>query len=110
MYKQDSIQKLDKTIYNIAVGLYSSSQIVPVVDGCIGFMFTNVGDTIAFINDMIIHPSALPATILGDSRSVMAHKGDIYKGQLKLTIAQPIGVLPLVEIVQIFYVDPVLYK
>lgn len=92
--------------FNIAVGVYNQSQIVPVVNGCIGFMFTNLGDTIAFVNDMIIHPSAVPATILGDSRSIMAHKGDIYKGNLKLTIQQPLGAAPLVEIVQLFYIDP----
>lgn len=96
--------------FNIAVGTYSQSQIVPVVDGCIGFMFTNIGDTVASVNDMRIFPSATPATVLGDSRSIMAHEGDLYKGQLKLSFAIPLGALPLVEIVQVFYVDPELSK
>lgn len=96
--------------FNIAVGFYTQSEVVPVVDGCIGFMFTNIGDTVASVNDMRIFPSATPATVLGDSRSVMAHEGDVYKGQLKLSFAFPSGALPQVEIVQLFYIDPDLSK
>lgn len=95
----------DANIYNIAVGTYNSSQVVPLVDNCIGYMFTNLGDTIATVNEMIVFPSATPATALGDSRTIMAHKGDIFKGQLKLSIRQPINAAPLVEIVQLSYVD-----
>lgn len=90
--------------YNIAVGQYNSSTIIPVVENCIGFMFTNIGGTTARIQDMVVFPSATPATVLGDSRSVMAHEGDIYKGNLKLSFDLPL-VNPNIEVVQLFYID-----
>lgn len=90
--------------WNISVQQYSAAGYIPVVDNCFGFMFTNVGDTIATVNGMIIHPSATPATNLGDSRSVMAHKNDVYKGRILLSFAVPAGLIPLVEVIQIYYI------
>lgn len=91
--------------WNISVQQYSKSDYIPVVENCFAYMFTNIGDTIATVNGMIIHPSAVPATNLGDSRSVMAHKDDVYKGRILLSFASPAGANPLVEIVQLYYIN-----
>lgn len=93
----------EKQPYNITVQLYNLSQIIPVVRGCTGFMFTNVGDDAATINGMSIFPGTI-GTVLGDSRSIGAHKNDVYKGIIKLSFAG-VGANPSVEIVQVFYTD-----
>lgn len=93
-----------KAKFNISVILYNTAQFVPVQKGCTGFMFTNVGDTIASVNEMIIYPGT-PGTILGDSRSIGAHKNDVYQGNIQLKFIAPINALPSVEIVQVFYAD-----
>jgi len=90
--------------YNITVNTYSVAQFIPVQRGCTGFMFTNTGDTIAQVNGMVIYPGN-PGTLIGDSRSVAGHKNDVYKGNIQLKFVAPIGALPSVEIVQLFYVD-----
>lgn len=104
----ESVQTANKTqlanIYNISVQTYNTSQNVPVVTNCAGFMFTNLGDTIARVNGMVIYPSATPATSLGDSRSIGLHKLDLYKGNIILSF-DPGGLAPLVEIVQVFYAE-----
>lgn len=88
--------------YNMSVATYNQSQLIPLVENCFAFMFTNLGDSIATINGMVIFPSATPATALGDSRSVSGHLMDLYKGNITLTIL-PGGVAPLVEVVQLYY-------
>lgn len=90
--------------YNIAVTLESQSKQLIVQRGCFAIMFTNRGGAIAAVNGLVINPSATPATVLGDSRSIGGHKNDIYKGNLTLSI-DPAGPNPLVEIVQVFYTD-----
>lgn len=90
--------------YNITVQTYQQGGDITVERGCTAFMFTNVGDTIAFVNGMVVFPSATPATALGDSRSIAAHTLDIYKGRIQLKF-QGAGVAPAVEIVQVFYTD-----
>lgn len=89
--------------YNQVSNIYYASGNVTLVDNCVGYMFTNVGDANATVNGMRIFPSATPTTALGDSRSIAAHSGDIYKGNIILQIT-PGTALPGVEIVQIFYV------
>lgn len=91
--------------WNMSVNLYNQSQQVVRVDNCFGFMFTNVGDVIAAVNGMRIFPNANPATGLGDSRGVSGHWLDLYAGIINLSFQNPtLGVAPLVEIVQFFYV------
>lgn len=86
----------------MSVAVYSNAQQIPVVENCFAFMFTNLGDSIAWINGMVIFPSSTPATALGDSRSVSGHLMDLYKGNITLAI-QAGGVAPLVEVVQLYY-------
>lgn len=93
-------------LWNFTVSKYSESQQIDVTPGCFAIMFTNLGDVIARLNDMVIFPSATPLTALGDSRSLSGHFLDLYKGNLSLAFQVPTaGVAPLVEVVQLFYVE-----
>lgn len=91
--------------YNMTVQLYSTNQYVPVAKGCFAFMFTNVGDTAATVNGMVVFPSATPATAIGDSRQITGHEGDVYTGNIMLSFRAPVLVTPSVEIVQLFYAN-----
>lgn len=93
--------------YNMTVATYTGPKQVEVVDDCFAFMFTNIGDTIAFVNGMVVFPSSTPATSLGDSRSVSGHLMDLYKGKITVAFdAIAPGTNPNLEIVQLFYVNP----
>ena len=68
-------------------------------------MATNIGDTIATVNGMVIFPSPTPATDLGDSRTVMAHAGEILAAnEIVIVFRVPLGANPDVEIVQLQYI------
>jgi hypothetical protein len=98
-------RQLNGQPYDMTVQIYNLNTYIPVARKCFAFMFTNVGDTIATVKGMVIFPSATPATALGDSRSISAHKLDIYKGTMDLSFRAPVGAAPGVEIVQLYYVD-----
>jgi len=89
--------------WNFSTVIYRASANVIIDENCFGFMFTNVGDTPATVNGMLIFPSATPATAIGDSRSIAGHVMDLFKGNLQLAFIAPAGVAPAVEIVQISY-------
>lgn len=92
--------------FNLVTGTYSEGQQIAVSPGCFAYMFTNIGDATALVNDMVIFPSATPATAIGDSRTISGHKSDLFRGFITLKFAFPIvGTNPLVEIVQLCYVD-----
>lgn len=95
----------DHRIWNQVVGVYVESEQVTRVENCFAYMFTNLGDTIAFVNGIVIFPSATPLTALGDSRSMSGHLLDLYKGNLTLAFAAPVGANPKVEIIQLFYAE-----
>lgn len=84
---------------------YTRGQRITVVKNCFAFMFVNIGDTAAIVNNQIIFPSATPATALGDARSVSGHVLDLYKGKIQLNFVAPIGANPKVEITQLFYLE-----
>lgn len=90
---------------NITVKTTNISGDIIREQNCNAIMFTNIGDTIARVNGMVIFPSTNPNTILGDSRSFGGHKDEIYVGILRLVFNNPPGANPLVEIVQIFYTE-----
>jgi hypothetical protein len=91
--------------YNLFVQIYNTPLQVPVAKGCFAYMFTNVGDTNATVNGMIVFPSATPATALGDSRTIAAHENEIYTGNITLAFLPTVGATqPNVEIVQLYYV------
>lgn len=89
--------------YNMDVQIYQESKSITVQKNCAAFQFTNVGDTVAFVNGMVIFPSATPTTAIGDSRSIGLHVLDLYKGNIVLGFQQPLGVNPSVEVVQLYY-------
>jgi hypothetical protein len=93
--------------WNLSVIPYEISQPIDVVENCFAIMFTNIGDTPARLNGMVIFPSATPATALGDSRTISGHWLDIFRGNLRLAFNVPGGAAPQVEIVQFFYTSPV---
>lgn len=90
--------------YNMNVMFYTTSQTITVMRGCFAFMFTNVGDTIARVNQMRVFPSLTPLTSLGDSRTISGHLLDTYSGNIDLSFDLLPGVTPVVEVVQLYYV------
>ena len=93
--------------WNFSALPYELSTPIDVVENCFAVMFTNIGDTTARLNGMVIFPSATPTTALGDSRTISGHWLDIFKGNLRLAFDVPGGATPLVEIVQFFYTSSV---
>jgi hypothetical protein len=91
-------------VYNMSVQTYTTSANVLVESNCFSFMFTNLGDTIARVNGMIIYPPATPGAQLGDSRSISAHVLDLFKGNITIAF-DPGGTAPLVEVVQLYYAE-----
>lgn len=93
--------------YNMAISFLDSPGKVPVVENCFAFMFTNLGNTNAFVNGMIVFPSATPAASLGDSRTIGGHLMDLYKGDI--TVSFGAGTTPRLELIQLFYITPYKY-
>jgi hypothetical protein len=100
----DAMVKHGKRAYNMTVQVYTQNQSVPVARNCFAFMFTNVGDTTATVEGMVVFPSATPLTALGDSRTIAAHEFDIYTGNITISLRGVVGPAPGVEIVQLYYV------
>jgi len=93
-------------VYNMTVNTYTTAGPINLQTNCFSFQFTNIGDVKAWVNDMVINPSATPTTALGDSRAVSAHQLDIYKGNISLRFdPNTAGIAPAVEIVQLFYAE-----
>lgn len=95
---------MDFQSYNVYKSIF-------VPKGCAGFMVTNIGDTKATINNMLLNPDPRNVitpteTFRGDSITIMLHKGDIYSGKIDLAfdMVAP-GTNPRVEVVQLFYTD-----
>ncbi len=89
-------------MFNHTVDTYATSGPIPVVRGCFAYMFTNLGTTDCRVNGMLVHPSATPATSLGDSRTIAAHKDDLFYGNINVAFAAGAG--SLIEIVQLYYI------
>lgn len=89
----------------MTVQVYTGNEFITVSKGCFAFMFTNLGDTIATVQGMVIFPSATPLTSLGDSRTIAAHELEVYTGNITLSFRAPIGAAPAVEIVQLYYTE-----
>lgn len=96
-------QDLKTISYNMTVQVYSQNAYITVAKNCFAFMFTNVGDTIATVQGMVVFPSTTPATALGDSRTIAAHELEVYTGDMNLSFRAPVGAAPAVEVVQLYY-------
>ena len=99
----NKVGAIDYRLWNMTVDVYTSSQQIIVTKGCFAFMFTNIGDTPATVNGIVVFPSASPSTSLGDSRTLGGHWCDLYKGNMTLSIQSPAGSNPRIEVVQLFY-------
>jgi hypothetical protein len=96
---------LQARVWNFTATNYSGPTDIILVKNVFAFMFTNIGDTKAFINGIVVFPSATPTTALGDSRSLAGHTMDLFKGVMRLSFVNPGGAAPLVEVVQLFYAE-----
>lgn len=90
--------------FNITVNNYQVSGSVSVQKNCNSMTYTNIGDEAVTINDIILFPSATPATILGDSVSIGGNEGEVYKGNIRVKFAGG-GAAPNVQIIQKFYLE-----
>lgn len=107
----DNNKKIIGRGWNKSVLTYNEATRVSIMANCFAIMFTNVGDTTAFLDGMVIFPSVTPLTALGDSRTISGHILDVYVGSaMALAFAQPLGANPSVEIVQLFYTTEVALK
>lgn len=98
------LKSLEGVAWDMSVDFYTIGGDVIIEQDCFAFMFTNIGDTIGTVKDMVVFPSATPATALGDTRVVGAHNLNIFKGQVQIKFLPPLGANPKIEIVQLFYV------
>jgi hypothetical protein len=94
-----------KTRYwNKSVQVYTEGKRITVEKNAFAFTFTNVGNDIAHIDDMVFFPSPTPATDAGDFRSLTGHYMDLYNGRFNLSFAG-VGNAPAMEVVQLYYMD-----
>lgn len=85
---------------------YQAGANVQIQRHCFAYSVTNIGTSIVEVNGKRLFPSAAPATIAGDSLSVSAPAGQVYKGVLKISFIAPLGAGPNVEVTQLYYLDP----
>lgn len=93
----------DKRRWNKTVTTYAQSASVDINEECFALEITNLGDTIVTVDGITLFPSATPATVAGDSQSLIDPLGGEYKGsalQVRFALG---GAAPLVEIIQLFY-------
>lgn len=91
--------------WNESSNLYTVSGQVERAKNCFAYAATNLGDTIVDVNGHRLFPSATPATEVGDSISLSAPEGQVFKGNLTVQFQAPVGAAPLVEITQLFYLN-----
>ena len=90
--------------YNVLVQTFSTQDEIAVQSFCNGVSIRNIGDTPFTINGIRLNPS-LVAGQNGESNTWGGNLGEIYRGRLSLVFLPPIGLNPLCEIIQKFYVD-----
>lgn len=91
--------------YNVSVQSFTQSVEVARVSGCNGYTATVTGDTAARVNGQLLFPSATPATVLGDSISVIGNHGETFTGRIEIEFIQPLGANPQIELLQKFYTN-----
>lgn len=103
----DKIQErlFDPYEFNQTVNRYTESTKIKVEKGCNAVQVTNLGTSTIQINGITLFPSTTPATVAGDSVSFGGNLGEVYKGNLDLTIVLPTGLTPVAEVIQKFYIN-----
>jgi len=97
--------KEDYKAFNETVNTYQTGRGVILEKKCFAYAATCLGDTIVEVNGHRLFPSATPATVVGDSISIAAPDGELFKGVLTIKFVAPIGAAPNVEITQLYYID-----
>jgi len=82
---------------------YNEAIIIKPVTNCNGFLATNTGDEIAFINDHVLYPGTV-GTNIGDSKTFGGNLGEIYAGTIRIRFGATGGVNPEVTIDQKQYI------
>jgi hypothetical protein len=95
--------------YNISTVNYNSGGVITRDTPMNGFTVTNIGDTAAMVNGMLIGP-AIPPAVVGDSISIGGNENEQFVGHLTLSFVIPLGANPLVEVVQKFFITQSDYK
>lgn len=98
------LQRGETRNWNFATEVYGPNQQVQVLPGCFAIMFTNIGDVPAEVGGMLLYPGVV-GTSLGDSRSLGGHLMDLFKGRIQIKFLPSAGTQPLVELVQLFYLE-----
>ena len=80
---------------------YNTPQFVRRVANCCGFLVTNTGDAIAYVNDRILYPG-VPGTNNGDSFVLTCNAGEVFLGNIAIKFGP--GANPGVTVEQKFYV------
>ena len=104
MNNQALTKYIPAVAYNVLVQTYTAQEEIAVQDFCNGVSIRNLGDTPLTINGIRLNPS-LVAGQIGEQTTWGGNLGEIYRGRLTLIFLAPIGVNPLCEIIQKFYVD-----
>ena len=89
--------------YNVIVQIYSTETEVEVTRLCNAVTIRNVGDTIGYINGIVLLPSP-GAGLSGESVSFGGNEGEIYQGRLSIIFGAPV-LNPLLEVTQKYYLD-----
>jgi hypothetical protein len=89
--------------YNMNTRIYNESGAAIRDPGTFAFMFTNIGDTTAEVNGVVIFPGTV-VSVLGDSRTVACpFEGYEYVGNITIKFTGVIGASPAVELVTLYY-------
>lgn len=107
--KPEEIQKKIEDLsvplrWNINVRTYAASGNIPRSRYSNGYVATNLGTGVVRVNGQTLFPSATPATVAGDSVSMIGNVGEVFKGTIDLEFVVPTGATPLVEIVEKYYI------
>lgn len=88
--------------FNALVQVYRQQTEVEVQNLCNGFAARNIGDTVALVNGITLQPPPGPG-LSGESVSIDGNGDEIYRGRIQISFAG-VGINPVVEIVQKFYI------
>lgn len=99
---------VDLKIWNESILDYTTSRNIIVQQNAFAFTFSNVGDTMARINGILLFPSTTPLLSRGDSVTIGAHDLNIYKGNINVSFdvagsVFPVGTNPHIQVIQLFY-------
>lgn len=91
--------------FDFNVQVFTRSAFIDVVERCNAISITNVGDTAARVDQILLFPSATPATVLGDSASIGGNQNEVLsRQQLQLIFVAPVGAAPAIQVIQKFYI------